>query len=100
MLVICYDGPADAKAAIEHAGAVLAEQPATVLTVWESIEQLIMRSSVIATVSNAEETDAARRTETENQADEGAELARARGLDATPRICEQQTTTAEASLTP
>ncbi len=102
MVVICYDGSADAKAAIEHAGAVLTDVPATVLTVWESIEQVVVRSpsafGPIATIANAAEMDAARRTEAEDQAREGAELARARGLDAKPRTCEQQTTTADAIL--
>jgi nucleotide-binding universal stress UspA family protein len=98
VILICYDGSPDAKAAIERAGDVLAGAPATVLTVWESIEQLMVRSPTIATVSNIEETDGARRTEAENQAREGTELARARGFDARPHICEQRTTTADAII--
>jgi nucleotide-binding universal stress UspA family protein len=98
MILICYDGSADAKAAIEHAGAVLKGEPATVLTVWDSIEHLIARAPTLAPVSNPAEADAARRTEAEHQAREGAELARTAGLDASSDIREQQTSTADAIL--
>jgi hypothetical protein len=33
MILICYDGSQDAKAAIEHAGDLLRSEPAAVLTV-------------------------------------------------------------------
>lgn len=98
MILICYDGSADAKAAIERAAAVLTDAPATVLTVWEPIEQLMTRAATIVAAANLEATDATRRTEAERQAREGADLASARGLDARSQICEQETTTADAIL--
>jgi nucleotide-binding universal stress UspA family protein len=98
MILICYDGSDDAKAAIAHAGAILSDELATVITVWQSAEHLIGRAPAIAPVSNSEETDAARRTEAERQASEGAELARAVGIDASSHDLEQQTTTADAIL--
>ena len=102
MILVSYDGSADAKAAIEHAGGVVKDEPATVLTVWESIEELIVRSpsafGPVATIAHAEETDAARRAEAETQAREGADLARASGFDARPHTCEQHTATADAIL--
>ena len=36
MILICYDGSDDAKAAIKRLGALLPGASATVLTVWES----------------------------------------------------------------
>ena len=35
MILICYDGSADAQAATDRAGELFGAQPATVLTVWE-----------------------------------------------------------------
>lgn len=98
MIIVGYDGSDDARAAIERAGAVLVDESATVVTVWESVEQLTSRARAIATVSNPEETDAARRKEAEDYAREGAELARAHGLDANPLIAERKTTVADAIL--
>jgi nucleotide-binding universal stress UspA family protein len=98
MIIVGYDGSDDARAAIERAAAVLVDESATVVTVWESVEQLTSRARAIATVSNPEETDAARRKEAEDYAREGAELARAHGLDANPRIAERKTTVADAIL--
>jgi hypothetical protein len=37
MILICYDGSADAKAAIESAGELLDCQPAIVVTVWQPV---------------------------------------------------------------
>ena len=44
MILICYDGSADSDAAIEHAAALLAGRPATVLTVWETFTDIMVRS--------------------------------------------------------
>jgi nucleotide-binding universal stress UspA family protein len=98
MILICYDGSHDAKAAIDRAGTMLAHEPAEVVTVWESAEHLIKHAKAIAPVSNPEETDEARRAEAEQQANEGVELARAQGIDARPFVVEQETTTADAIL--
>lgn len=35
VILICYDGSADAQCAIERAGELLGGQPATILTVWD-----------------------------------------------------------------
>ena len=84
MIIVGYDGSDDARAAIERAGAVLVDESATVVTVWESVEQLTSRARAIATVSNPEETDAARRKEAEDYAREGAELRAPTGWMRTP----------------
>lgn len=102
MILICYDGSADARAALREAARLLAGQTATVLTVWQPFVQLLAHSSAglgpMAGLTELDEIDAATRQEAERRAAEGAELARAEGLDAVPRIREQESTTAAAIL--
>jgi nucleotide-binding universal stress UspA family protein len=103
MILLCYDGSEDARAAIEHAGELLAGQPTTVLTVWEPFIEVLMRTSygvgATAGMLNMEEIDAATRDGAQQRAEEGAELARKAGLEAEPRICAQETSIADAILT-
>jgi nucleotide-binding universal stress UspA family protein len=102
MIVVCYDGSADARAAVEQAGKLLGGQPAIVLTVWEPFIDVLARASFGAAMSTGmvdfEEIDAANRAGAEARAEEGAELARRAGLDAQPRTRSQVTTTAAAIL--
>ena len=44
MILLCYDGSDDAKAAIARAGALFTGQPATVLAVWEPLVETMARS--------------------------------------------------------
>lgn len=44
MILLCYDGSEDARAAIEHAGHLLSGQPAIVLTVWEPFVEVLWTS--------------------------------------------------------
>jgi hypothetical protein len=39
VILIAYDGSADAQAAIEHAGELLSGEPAIVLTVWRTVDE-------------------------------------------------------------
>ena len=102
MILICYDGSADAQAAIEHAGELFKDDPATVLTVWEPFVEVIARTpsgfGMAPGVVNFEEIDDASRQAAESCADEGAELARKAGINAQPRSSSQVTTTANAIL--
>ncbi|HEY2650479.1 MAG TPA: hypothetical protein VGI50_01070 [Solirubrobacteraceae bacterium] len=41
MILICYDGSPDSKAAIQHGGELLKGQPAIVLTVWQPFIEVI-----------------------------------------------------------
>jgi nucleotide-binding universal stress UspA family protein len=103
MILICYDGSEDAKAAIEHGGELLSGQPATVLTVWETFAQVIAHSPsgfafAPGVVDDTEKIDAAARQNAEERAQEGVELARRAGLDAQPRTVSQERTTPGAIL--
>jgi nucleotide-binding universal stress UspA family protein len=102
VILICYDGSVDSRAAIERAGELLAGQSATVLTIWEPFVEVMTRSSyglgLTAGMVNIDDIDAANRKGAEASAEEGAELARKVGLNAQPRTCSQVSTVADAIL--
>jgi nucleotide-binding universal stress UspA family protein len=88
-VLIAYDGSSHARAAIEHAGALLRPGPAVVATAWTTFEDaapaalLAVPGDVVR--GAVEDLDAAARETAEELAAEGAELARAAGFDAEPR---------------
>lgn len=102
MILICYDGSADAKAAIADAGRVLAGHPATVLTVWPSVAELMTHTpsgvALMAGFGDSSEVDHASRRAAEEAAAEGAELAHQAGFDASARTCQQIGTVADTIL--
>jgi nucleotide-binding universal stress UspA family protein len=102
MILISFDGSADARQAVEHAAELFKDQEATVLSVWEPfIEVFLRRSSGLAVAPSSvdvEEIDKTSREAAEQIAAEGAELARTLGLTAEPRVRAQATTTARAIL--
>jgi nucleotide-binding universal stress UspA family protein len=102
MILLCYDGSADARAAIDHAGTLFSGQAATVLTVWERFAEVMARASYgfggYAGIENVGEIDAATEHAAQRQADAGAELARAAGLDASGRTCTRRGSVADGIL--
>jgi nucleotide-binding universal stress UspA family protein len=85
--LICYDGTDPARAAVAAAGEVL-EGAAVVLTVWEPVPPLDHARPLDAYLSvlgpAPDELDAAAEEQARRVAAEGAETARAAGLDAEP----------------
>jgi nucleotide-binding universal stress UspA family protein len=89
MILICYDGSADAQAAIDTAGRLMHGSDAAVLTIWETMLETLTRNGSLGMgmVGYVEDTDddkvqaAALETATE-----GAQRAIAAGLVAEPRI--------------
>ncbi len=102
MILICYDGSADAKAAVEHAAELFADEPATVLAVWQPFVEVIARTTVgfgmVPSIPDSDEIDAASRKSAEQAAREGVELARKLGMNAEPLTCAQTSTTAHTIL--
>jgi nucleotide-binding universal stress UspA family protein len=102
VILICYDGSPDSKAAIDHASELLAREPATVLTVWEPFVEVLAHTpfgfGLASTTVDYEKIDTLARRSAEEHAQEGAELARKAELDAQPRVRQQETTTAYAIL--
>lgn len=102
MILICYDGSDDARAAVRHAAALFPGQPATVLTVWEPFIEVVAQTSLgfgmVAAAPDPEAVDKASDRRAEEIAHEGAELANENGLEATPVAGAQASTTARAIL--
>ncbi len=102
MILICYDGSPDSKSAIERGGELLRGQPATVLTVWQPYIAVVSRhpgwGMTAAGMEDHVAIDQAVLEHSQGLAAEGARLAREAGLQAEPRTCSQETTTAEAIL--
>jgi nucleotide-binding universal stress UspA family protein len=89
MILISYDGSADAQAAIDHAARLLPGTETTVLTVWEPFIDLLTRSGSVAAgvggYGDPSAIDDASRQAAIATATAGAERATAAGLVAQPR---------------
>src|ERR1700722_3415857 len=80
VILICYDGSDDAKAAIKRLGALLPGVSATVLTVWESFSDAASASpkgrlSPLAVITNVGDANDKMLAEARDIASEGAQLA-------------------------
>ncbi len=103
MILICYDGSDDARAAIEHLGALLPDEPATLLTVWAPFSMLASgspkgRLNPLAIITNVDDANDKMLAEAREVAAEGAQLANEAGLKAEPATVEQGESVAEAIL--
>ena len=102
MLLIAYDGSEDAKAAIRHAGELMPNTTATVLTIWEPFATMLDRTPAVlrplARPDKAEEIDREESDAAEASADEAVQLAGAAGLVATPRTTRLNGTIADTIL--
>ena len=99
MILIAYDGSADAKAAIEHAGRLFAGEQVTVLTVWQRfIDTMARVGGGLGVVVDFDEIDKDSEDSAQAKAQEGAGLAREAGLDARARTAVVESTVADAIL--
>jgi nucleotide-binding universal stress UspA family protein len=101
MILIAYDGSGDAKSAIEHVASLMPGQPAQVVTVWEPYIQMLTRypaPGALLTGDDSGHIDDASRAAADDAAEEGAALARSRGLEATARGVARQDSIAETLL--
>lgn len=102
MILICYDGSDDAKAAIERGGELLGGQPATFLTVREPFLQMTARTpvgfGVVPPIPDTEAIDQASAHRASTVADEGTELADRAGFNAQPRSRALEATVARTVL--
>ena len=92
MILMSYDGSADAQAAIERAAKLMPGAEATVLTVWEPYLDTLVRSGSMGfglgmsgSYGDSEVVDAASGERALATATEGAQRATAAGLVAHPR---------------
>ena len=102
LILVCYDGSDNARAAIADAGRVLSGHPAIVLTVWEPLSEILARTpagtALLAGLGSQEGADEESKREAQRIADQGADLARAAGLDPTPRACPQSGSVADTII--
>lgn len=92
MILISYDGSADAQAAVDRAAALTPNAEATVLTVWEPFLDVLVRTcsfgdgmGVASAYVDSEAIDAASRDAALATATTGAQRATQAGLVARPR---------------
>ena len=100
MILICYDGSADAQSAVDHAAELLPGAEATVLSVWEGFAEVLARSGGafgFGTV-DFDRVDAESAKAAATRAQEGVERARTGGLNAQPRVAERGATIWETIL--
>jgi nucleotide-binding universal stress UspA family protein len=91
MILACYDGSADAQAAIDHAARLMPGAEMTVLTVWEPFQVALSRTGGMGmamgtSYPDSGDIDVATEQAAEARATEGAERATAAGLVAEPRV--------------
>lgn len=103
MILICYDGSPDAKAAIERGAHLVRDPQAVVLTVWQPFMEMFARVAgggfeIPPSAVDVEQMDSANREHAERTAREGADLATAAGLEAKSQARERKTTIAAAVL--
>jgi nucleotide-binding universal stress UspA family protein len=102
MILLCYDGSEDARAALESAAKLFQGAEVTVLTVWEPFVEVVARSNVgygmVPSIPDSDEVDQASTKAADRTAAEGAELATKLGLKAEPLTFAQTSTTARAIL--
>ena len=92
MILIAYDGSADAQAAIDRAGELLKGQPATVLTMWERLVDVVARTGSGMPIGEVdyERLDRSSQDQARQRAEEGAERAQRAGLKPRARTSVRQ----------
>jgi nucleotide-binding universal stress UspA family protein len=100
VILICYDGSADAQSAVDRAAELLPGEQATVLSVWEGFAEVLARTGGAFGVAamDFEQIDADSAQAAATRAQEGVERARAGGLNAQPRVIERVATIWETIL--
>jgi nucleotide-binding universal stress UspA family protein len=93
MILLCYDGSADAQAAIDQAGLLMSGSEATVLVIWETVLEtmtrhgsLAMGFGMVGSSSDDGDADAAIEKAAVDTAATGVQRAVAAGLVAQPRV--------------
>lgn len=102
MILICYDGSADADAAVDAVAAMMPGQTATILTVWEPFVEVVTRFGpgleMWPAGIDSQGIDAAAESAAQERADSGAERARAAGLQAKGVALPRGTTIADTIM--
>lgn len=101
MILIAYDGSADAEAAIDRAAGLLREdEQATIFTVWEPIIDVLERSGSAFAISDMDYESVDRESEDQarHRAEEGVQRAAKAGLKAKVEVRARDTSVAASIL--
>jgi nucleotide-binding universal stress UspA family protein len=99
VILIAFDGSDDSKAAVEQAGKLFPGQAVTILTVWQRfIDTMARAGGGFAVAVDYDDIDKAAEEDAKKRAAEGAGLATASGLNATPRTAVVELSVADAIL--
>jgi len=100
VILLCYDGSEDARAAADPAAKLFAQAPVTVLTVWERYVDLLTYVGFAAYTppGDVEQIDAAAEEQARGTAQEGAERLRHAGIAVESRTEARQTSVAATIL--
>ncbi len=105
MILVSYDGSADARAAIDRAAQLMPGAAATIFTVWQPFVDMMVRNGAMGVgmgfggaYADDPRVDESNERQARDTAAEGAELARAAGLVAAPRIASQGGSVGQAIL--
>jgi len=102
LILLCYDGSDDAKAAVDRAAKLFPHAPVTVLAVWERYVEMITQSgfglAYAPPVTDVEEIDAAVEEQARVTAQEGADRLRHAGITVEPRVEARRTSVAATIL--
>lgn len=97
MILICYDGSADARAAVDRAGLLMAGSDATVLVIWETLLETMTRHGslgigfgMVGPYDDDGAGDAAIKQAAVRTAADGVQRAVAAGLVAKPRVVNRE----------
>jgi nucleotide-binding universal stress UspA family protein len=100
VILIAYDGSADAKTAIDRAAQLMANEEATILVVWERFIDVVTRSGGVPVGEvDYEALDRGYEDEARKRAEEGVQRARNAGLKAEAFVRARQQTIAATVLT-
>lgn len=106
MILVTYDGSADAQAAIDRAAELMPGTEATVLTIWEPFIGMLTRTGSLSAgigmasdYGDSEKIDADVRAAALATATDGAQRATAAGLVAQPRVQTRHADVADTVLT-
>ncbi len=89
MILVCYDGSADAQAAVDRVATLMPGAEATVLVIWETILEATIRNGSPGIgwgMVGDDDGDAAMKQAALETASDGAQRATSAGLVAHPRI--------------
>jgi nucleotide-binding universal stress UspA family protein len=102
MILICYDGSSDSRAAVERAAELFGDQPATLLTVWEPFVEMAVHSSLGLGLApftpDPDELDEASSKAAGEAVADGAALASRLGMTVEHKTASQAGTTGQTIL--